>query len=61
MDNVRFDVINGVPRVGQKEKKNLGFGAYIFGIGIPRGFNYDKIKIFHVHNLDKSQFFEFMY
>ena len=28
---------HGVPKGGQKEKKLSGFGAYIFGIGIPRG------------------------
>ena len=29
--------IHGVPKGGQKEKKLSGFGAYVFGIGIPRG------------------------
>ena len=29
---------HGVPKGGQKEKKLSGFGAYIFGIDIPRGF-----------------------
>ena len=29
---------HGVPKGGQKEKKLSGFGAYIFGISIPRGF-----------------------
>ena len=31
------NVWHGVPKGGQKEKKLSGFGAYIFGIGIPRG------------------------
>ena len=31
------DSNHGVPKGGQKEKKLSGFGAYIFGIGIPRG------------------------
>ena len=29
---------HGVPKGGQKEENMSGFGAYIFGIGIPRGF-----------------------
>ena len=29
---------HGVPKGGQKGKKLSGFGAYIFGIGIARGF-----------------------
>ena len=36
--NLNSDIcIHGVPKGGQKEKKLSGFGAYIFGIGIPRG------------------------
>ena len=36
--NMIHDLINvchGVPKGGQKGKKVSGFGAYIFGIGIP--------------------------
>ena len=32
-----YYIKHGVPKGGQKEKKLSGFGAYIFGIGIPRG------------------------
>ena len=51
---------HGVPKGGQKEKKMSGFGEYIFGIGIPKlgGLDYDKIKIFHVQNLEKNRFFD---
>ena len=31
------EMTHGVSKGGQKEKRLSGFGAYIFGIGIPRG------------------------
>ena len=37
-ENKSVSQVHGVPKGGQKEKKLSGFGAYIFGIGIPRGF-----------------------
>ena len=36
---------------GSKRKKESGFGAYIFGIDL--GLAKDKIKIFHVINLER--------
>ena len=42
---------HGVPRGGKKERKMSGFVAYIL-----EGLDYDKIKIFHIQNLEIKQF-----
>ena len=42
-------------------KKCHGLGHIILVYVYLEGLDYDKIKIFHVQNLEKNRFFEFMH
>ena len=55
-----YKLWHGVPKGGQKEKNIQGLGHIFLVLVYLEGLDYDRIKIFHVQNLEKNQFFDFM-